>query len=256
MWVITYGGGKLLCCMHILHVRWWPRKMAAYFRKKRSFAWKGNFENLGAVFRLFAATASRQQERDVYNLGSPLPPPLEAFHTLLLLLQFDRTTRLRTCDGPSSTSLYSRSPAVRAHLYNHPLCHQALLWKLMRCSERTVMQRRGRIWFFILPARKAASGNEELLVLGAWLRRQSPAAVLKGVTQWRGTMLPQLRVQVRKGTLDSGFSETVGVFCSCSPPPKEKLTFLSVMTSKQNTILIYFLKAHNLHLLKNWRVGI
>lgn len=59
--------------------------MAAYFKKKQSPAYKGNFENLGAVFGLFAATASRQQARDVYNLGSPLPPPLEAFHLLLLL---------------------------------------------------------------------------------------------------------------------------------------------------------------------------
>lgn len=57
--------------------------MAAYFKKKQSPAYKGNFENLGAVFGLFAATASRQQARDVYNLGSPLPPPLEAFHLLL-----------------------------------------------------------------------------------------------------------------------------------------------------------------------------
>ena len=60
--------------------------MAAYFKKKQSPAYKGNFENLGAVFGLFAATASRQQARDVYNLGAPLPPPLEAFHLRRLLL--------------------------------------------------------------------------------------------------------------------------------------------------------------------------
>lgn len=57
--------------------------MAAYFKKKQSPAYKGHFENVEAVFGLFAATASRQQARDVYNLGSPLPPPPEAFHLLL-----------------------------------------------------------------------------------------------------------------------------------------------------------------------------
>lgn len=74
--------------------------MAAYFKKKQSPAYKGNFENLGAVFGLFAATASRQQARDVYNLGAPLPPPLEAFHLRLLAAAaaaaVDRTT------GPSA----------------------------------------------------------------------------------------------------------------------------------------------------------
>lgn len=106
-------------------------------------------------------------------------------------------------------TLDSWSPAVRAHLANHPFCHQALLWKLMPCSERTAMQRRGRIWFFILPARKAASGNEELLVLGAWLSRQSITCCCGwGVTQWRGTGLLWLREEVRKGTLDPAFSET------------------------------------------------
>lgn len=67
--------------------------MAAYFKKKQSPAYKGNFENLGAVFGLFAATASRQQARDVYNLGSPLPPPLEAFHLLLLPLLIELQDR-------------------------------------------------------------------------------------------------------------------------------------------------------------------
>ena len=57
--------------------------MAAYLKKKQSPVYKGNVENLGAVFGLFAATASRQQARDVYSLGFPLPPPLEASHLLL-----------------------------------------------------------------------------------------------------------------------------------------------------------------------------
>lgn len=92
--------------------------MAAYFKKKESPAYKGKFENLGAVFGLFAAAASRQRARDVYNLGSPLPPLPEAFHPpqpLLMEPQDPGLTRPR----PHRRS--SGSPAVKARLANHPL---------------------------------------------------------------------------------------------------------------------------------------
>lgn len=118
--------------------------MAAYFKKKQSPAYKGNFENLGAVFGLFATTASRQQARDVYNLGSPLPPPLEAFHLLLPPLLIELQDPGRVVPLPHRAAC-SGNPAVKAYLANHPLYHQVRLWKLMSCSERTVLPGEGRI---------------------------------------------------------------------------------------------------------------
>ena len=92
---------------------------------------------------MFAATASRQQASDVYNLGSPLPPPLEAFHLLPpLLIELQDPG---PGGAPPPRAACSGNPAVKAYLANHPLYHRARLWKLMSCSERTVLPGEGRI---------------------------------------------------------------------------------------------------------------
>lgn len=65
-------------------------------------------------------------------------------------------------------------------------------------------------------ARKAAWGNEEPLVLGAWLRPQSPAAgaaAAEGGAQWRGTAVLQLRGEVRKELLTLASQKKKNSFC-------------------------------------------
>lgn len=176
--------------MHSWHGGWWPLKTAAYFKKRQSPASKGRFENPGAASGLFAATASRQQAGDVYNLGSPLPPPPGAFHP-----QPRRwwNYQARSLPAPLLHPLPSPSPVAGASPANHPLCHHARLRELMSCSARTVLQGEEKIWFLVLPVRETASGRRCLLCPWRWAPMSLPCCCLRAAQGSGGSNLPEER---------------------------------------------------------------